>query len=41
MKNKLYILVSIIFMLGNWGLTESSDARYAKIAREMIIGGLH
>ncbi len=26
-------------MLGNWGLTESSEARYAEIAREMVISG--
>ena len=44
MKNKLYILLVGIFILlilylGNWGLTESSEARYAEIAREMVISG--
>ena len=42
MKNKLYILlgisfITLIFMLGNWGLTESSEARYATIAKEMYV----
>lgn len=42
MKNKLYLFLSVaiitlIFMLGNWGLTDSSEARYAEIGREMFI----
>ncbi len=42
MKKKLYILLcvaflTLIFMLGNWGLTESSEARYATIAKEMFV----
>ncbi len=41
MRNKLYILltiafVSLVLMLGSWGLTESSEARYATIAKEMV-----
>ena len=41
MKNKLYIFLGIaffvlVFMVGNWGLTESSEARYATIAKEML-----
>lgn len=44
MKNKLYILltiafVTLIFMLGSWGLTDSSEARYAQIGKEMAISG--
>ncbi|REE79931.1 4-amino-4-deoxy-L-arabinose transferase [Lutibacter oceani] len=44
MKSKLYILLGILFLLlifklGNWGLTESSEARYAEIAREMVVSG--
>lgn len=42
MKNKLYILLIIAFlaltvMLGNWGLTDSSEARYAQIGKEMFV----
>ncbi|MDD3722595.1 MAG: glycosyltransferase family 39 protein [Lutibacter sp.] len=42
MRNKLYIFltiafVSLILMLGSWGLTESSEARYATIAKEMVL----
>ena len=41
MKNKLYIFLGTIFIvlifnLGSWGLTESSEARYATIAKEMV-----
>ena len=44
MKNKLYILLAITFialtfMLGSWGLTESSEGRYAQIAKEMVVNG--
>ena len=42
MKNKLYILLGITFigltfLLGSWGLTESSEGRYATIAKEMLV----
>jgi 4-amino-4-deoxy-L-arabinose transferase len=42
MKSKLYILLIIAFlaltvMLGNWGLTDSSEARYAQIGKEMFV----
>lgn len=42
MQKKLYLLLvlaffSLIFMLGSWGLTDSSEARYAEIAEEMVI----
>lgn len=41
MKNKLYIFLSLIFFVlifnvGSWGLTESSEARYAQIGKEMF-----
>lgn len=44
MKNKLYILLAIAFVvlmynLNSWGLTESSEARYATIAKEMFVSG--
>ena len=42
MKNKLYIFLAIAFVsltlfLGNWGLTDSSEARYAQIGKEMFV----
>lgn len=42
MKNKLYTFLcfaflALVFMLGSWGLTDSSEARYAEIAKEMFI----
>jgi 4-amino-4-deoxy-L-arabinose transferase len=42
MKNKLYIFLAVAFIsltlfLGNWGLTESSEARYAEIGKEMFV----
>ncbi len=42
MRNKLYIFLTIAFlsliiMLGSWGLTESSEARYATITKEMVL----
>jgi len=42
MKNKLTIFLFIAFivltfMLGSWGLTESSEARYAQIGKEMFV----
>ena len=42
MKNKLYILlavtfIALTFMLGSWGLTESSEGRYAQIVKEMVV----
>lgn len=42
MHNKLYVFLTIVFvslilMLGSWGLTESSEARYATIAKEMVL----
>ena len=42
MKNKLYIFLfiaflALTFMLGSWGLTDSSEARYAEIGKEMFI----
>lgn len=44
MKNKFYLVLALIFIclnigLGSWGLTESSEARYAEIGREMAISG--
>lgn len=44
MKLKLYFILGLlaIFLtlgLGSWGLTESSEARYAEISREMVISG--
>lgn len=42
MKNKLYIFlflsfIILTFMLGSWGLTDSSEARYAQIGKEMFV----
>lgn len=42
MKSKLYILlvvafIALTFMLGNWGFTDSSEARYAQIGKEMFV----
>lgn len=42
MKNKLYLFLVVAFitltvMLGNWGLTDSSEARYAQIGKEMFV----
>lgn len=44
MKNKLYIFlgiafIALIFHLGSWGLTDSSEARYAEISKEMYVSG--
>lgn len=44
MSNKLYIFLGIVFIsltlyLGSWGITESSEARYAQIGKEMFISG--
>ncbi|MGA9324590.1 MAG: glycosyltransferase family 39 protein, partial [Salegentibacter sp.] len=44
MKNKFYLILLVIFVVllagsGSWGLTESSEARYAEIAREMVKTG--
>lgn len=41
MKKILYIFLALVFFglvlfSGNWGLTESSEARYATIAKEMV-----
>ena len=35
----LVIFVISLFQLGSWGLTETSEARYAQIAKEMIESG--
>ncbi len=42
MKSKLYIFlflafIALTFMLGNWGFTDSSEARYAQIGKEMFV----
>ncbi len=42
MKNKLYLFLAIAFIsltvfLGSWGLTDSSEARYAEIGKELFI----
>lgn len=44
MKLKFYLFLGITFIiinlgLGSWGLTESSEARYAEISREMVLSG--
>ena len=44
MKNKILLLLLVVavfipFAFSNWGLTESSEARYAEISREMYTGG--
>ena len=44
MKKKFYLLLGLLFAVllsgsGSWGLTESSEARYAEIAREMVQSG--
>ena len=44
MKNKILLLLLVLavfipFAFSNWGLTESSEARYAEISREMYTGG--
>lgn len=44
MKTKLLIFISITFLiltfgLGSWGVTESSEARYAEISKEMFDSG--
>src|SRR6056297_1195908 len=44
MKKKFYLILFFLFIAlvtgsGSWGLTESSEARYAEIAREMVITG--
>lgn len=43
-KNPIYFILPIIliislFQLGSWGLTETSEARYAQIAKEMFESG--
>lgn len=40
-KNSVYLVLIILFIfslfqLGSWGLTETSEARYAQIAKEMV-----
>lgn len=35
----LIVFFSLIWQLGVWGLTESSEARYAEIPREMMLSG--
>jgi 4-amino-4-deoxy-L-arabinose transferase len=35
----LLIFVISLFQLGSWGITESSEARYAQIAKEMFDSG--
>lgn len=42
MKNKLYLFLAIAFIsltvfLGSWGLTDSSEARYAEIGKELFV----
>ncbi len=44
LKTKFYIGLGFLFILlnlglGSWGLTESSEARYAEMGREMAISG--
>ena len=44
MKTKFYFALLLIFLLlnlgqGSWGLSESSEARYAEISREMVLSG--
>lgn len=44
MKSRFYYLLFLIFIIvtvgsGSWGLTESSEARYAEISREMVKSG--
>jgi 4-amino-4-deoxy-L-arabinose transferase-like glycosyltransferase len=44
MKRNLFIFILVLAVVlpvlpGNWGLTESSEARYAEISREMYLGG--
>jgi 4-amino-4-deoxy-L-arabinose transferase-like glycosyltransferase len=44
MNKKFYLVLFIIFILsliglGSWGLTESSEARYAQISKEMMQSG--
>ncbi|MGB7784817.1 MAG: glycosyltransferase family 39 protein [Salinimicrobium sp.] len=44
MKNQFYLILALLFAVllsgsGSWGLTESSEARYAEIAREMVASG--
>lgn len=44
LKIKFYSFLIIIFVvlnvgLSSWGLTESSEARYAEISREMVVSG--
>jgi 4-amino-4-deoxy-L-arabinose transferase-like glycosyltransferase len=33
------LLISFLWQLGLWGVTESSEARYAEISREMLLSG--
>ncbi len=44
MKIKFYLFLAFTFIiinlhLGSWGFTESSEARYAEISREIVISG--
>ena len=44
MKTRFYLLLALVFIVlnigsGSWGLTESSEARYAEIGREMALTG--
>ena len=44
MKKQFYLILALLFAVllsgsGSWGLTESSEARYAEIAREMVTTG--
>ena len=44
MKKQFYLILAFLFIVlltgsGSWGLAESSEARYAEIAREMVITG--
>lgn len=44
MKRKLFFILALLAValnlgLGSWGLTESSEARYAEISREMVKSG--
>ncbi len=44
MKTRFYLILALVFVVlnigsGSWGLTESSEARYAEIGREMAVSG--
>ncbi|EMS32646.1 Polymyxin resistance protein ArnT [Mariniradius saccharolyticus AK6] len=34
-----FLSLVLFFNLGNWGVTESSEARYAQISKEMLVSG--